>query len=292
MRCRLHSSDQVRLHRWASPFPPPLPSYWDDNLFFLALLQGKTICHPRKLSPPFRHNCELSKNFNPTASSHTCLMEDDSDSYQSSEWEDGEIKSRSIWRQANIFRPIGGPDADTSHLALCQRRGKGDSQFDPKLYIRKLLTKKPVHGTKYIKRELEMLRSCDHRNILRFEDFSYSPRSWKEPFAKLYTEYCAKGDLEQFTVSGKRPNWQLSNGKGFQVFSQIAQALLYIHHGIELTWEGLPCMARIHTDQSSRGNLRNGEWETILHRDIKPGNSESQNSFVSRHDADRRCSFH
>jgi len=213
-------------------------------------------------------------------------MTDDSDSYESSEWEDGEIKSRSIWRQAEIVRPIGGRGTDTSHLALCQRRGKDDSRLDPKLYIRKLLTKKPVHGTKYIKRELEMLRSCDHWNILCYEDFSYNPRSWKDPTAKLYTEYCAQGDLDQFTVSDKGPNRRLSIEQGIQVFSQITQALLYIHHGIELTREGLPCMAKIHTARGGRANLRNGEWKTIIHRDIKPSNSQSQNIFAYQCDAD------
>lgn len=225
------------------------------------------------------------------------FMGDDSDNYdsdESSEWEEVDIPSRWIWEKADVVRPIGGKGAKTSHLSLCQRREKRDPRFEAKLYVRKLLSERPGHGMKYIKREVDMLQKCEHWNILRYEDFSYSPGSWDDPSAKLYTEYCAKGDLDQFTDSGRGSNRGLSVEQGIQVFSQIAQALLYIHHGISLAPGGLPYTANIHAAQGSRTGRGNDQWKTILHRDIKPQNSQSQNNnifVVCRHDADRRRSL-
>lgn len=40
MRCHMHSSDQARLHRWASPFSPPPSSRGNDDLYLLGLLHG------------------------------------------------------------------------------------------------------------------------------------------------------------------------------------------------------------------------------------------------------------
>lgn len=187
-----------------------------------------------------------------------------------------DIPSRWIWRKADISLPIGARGVDTSHLALCQRRERNASQFGRKPYVRKLLTKKPGHGAKYIKRELDMLQQCEHWNILRYEDFEYKPNSWKDPYAKLYTEYCPQGDLGRFTFSERGSNRRLNVQQGIQVFSQIAQALLYIHHGISLTQDGLPEVANLRAAQSSGMGLQHGDWKTILHRDIKPSNSQSQ----------------
>ena len=193
-------------------------------------------------------------------------MEDSSDSSDDSrDWESVPIQSRWFWGEAKISMPSHGSDADTSHLMLCRRRErKAGSRFQPKLYVRKILNRKAGHGMKYVKRELDMLQKCEHRNILIYEDFSYSGRPWEDPTARLFTEYCAKGDLYRF--SG--PDLSLNTRQGVQVFSQVAQALLYIHHGISLTPEGVPWMKEIRTWTRPQ----DGDWETILHRDIKPQN--------------------
>jgi serine/threonine protein kinase len=90
----------------------------------------------------------------------------------------------------------------------------------------------------------------------------------------LFTEYCAKGDLYQFTATAGPPNLKLNVKQGVQVFSQIAQALLYIHHGISLTLEGVPCMEEIRTARVNGASPQDGDWNTILHRDIKPQNGQ------------------
>lgn len=205
-------------------------------------------------------------------------MEDSSDSSDSSQprdWENVPIQSRWDWDEARISMPSRGTDADTSHLMLCRRRErKAGSRFEPQLYVRKILNRKAGHGMKYVKRELEMLQKCEHRNILMYEDFSYSGRPWKDPTARLFTEYCAKGDLYQFTATAGPPNLKLNVKQGVQVFSQIAQALLYIHHGISLTLEGVPCMEEIRTARVNGASPQDGDWNTILHRDIKPQNGQ------------------
>jgi serine/threonine protein kinase len=213
-------------------------------------------------------------------------MEDESD-YESSEWEDVEIPSLWDWEKANTPRTVGG--ANNSNLMLCRRRRREQgSRWEPKLYVRKVLTRDSRRGMILVKRELEMLQRCEHRNILCYEDFSYKGKPWDDPTAKLFTEYCEQGDLEQFMVTKDGPNRKLSPELGVQVFSQLAQALLYIHHGISLTPGGFPCMAEFRADGTSS---RNGDWETILHRDIKPSNGQSRNMFASRHDADQCAVF-
>lgn len=208
-------------------------------------------------------------------------MGDSSDSSDDSQsrrdWERTEIQSWWDWDEANVDMPLGGSDADTSSLMLCRRRERKEgARFEPQLYVRKILSRKAGHGMKYVKREYDMLQKCEHRNILRYEDFAYSGRPWDDPNAKLFTEYCTKGDLHQFTatVGGRM---RLNIEQGIQVFSQIAQALLYIHHGISLTLEGMPYMAEVHIPGVSGTRKQNGEWKTILHRDIKPRNGRSPN---------------
>jgi serine/threonine protein kinase len=137
-----------------------------------------------------------------------------------------------------------------------------------------------------------MLQKCEHRNILRYEDFAYSGRPWEDPNAKLYTEYCQQGDLLQFTATVDGPNLRLNIEQGIQVFSQIAQALLYIHHGISLTLEGMPYMAEIHVPGVNGTRTQYSDWERILHRDIKPHNGQLQSLVASGHDTDRGCSVH
>lgn len=210
-------------------------------------------------------------------------MKGDTDDYESGEWDDAEIASQWIWEKANTPRTVGG--ANNLNLMLCRRREpRPGSRFEPKLYVRKVLTRNPRRGMIYVKRELDMLRRCEHQNILCYEDFSYRGKPWDDPTAKLFTEYCEQGDLDQFMVTDNGPNRKLSLEQGVQVFSQLAQALLYIHHGISLTPGGFPCMAKFRAEGTSS---RNGDWKTILHRDIKPSNGQSRNMFASRHNADQ-----
>lgn len=181
---------------------------------------------------------------------------------------------RWYWEDAGTAGIVGGTGLNNPNITLCRRREfKQGSQFEQKLYVRKILFSNSREGMKNVKRELEMLRRCEHQNILRYEDFSYIG-SWDEPNAKLFTEYCEQGDLDQFTTTRKGPKRRLSVEQGIQVFSQLAQALLYIHHGIWLTREGTPQTAETRTARAGATSQQNGDWETILHRDIKPSNGQ------------------
>jgi serine/threonine protein kinase len=126
---------------------------------------------------------------------------------------------------------------------------------------------------KFVKRELEILRFCEHPNIVRYEDFSYGGAGLDSTPSILFTEYCALGDLDQFNTE-QGAYQRLNFEEGLQVFRQIAQALLYIHHGIFSSEGELRLAASAHV--APRGSTRSHEddWQTILHRDIKPSNGQ------------------
>jgi hypothetical protein len=106
------------------------------------------------------------------------------------------------------------------------------------------------------------------------EDFSYHVKSLDGTKARLYTEHCAYNDLDQFLITRNWGRQRLGFEEGAQVFSQLAQALLYIHHGISIT-EGIPALAAtVQTESLSESRAQDRDWHTILHREIQPGNSQ------------------
>lgn len=113
-----------------------------------------------------------------------------------------------------------------------------------------------------------MLKDLTHPNIVDYVDFSYDPDS---QVAKMYTQYCEFGDLEQ-TLQSRDGKGKLNTREAAHVMYQIASALLYLHHGVHhtdntLKLAQLPSLAR-------EGKARNG-WVPLLHRDIKPANGGS-----------------
>jgi serine/threonine protein kinase len=149
------------------------------------------------------------------------------------------------------------------------------SSFEPQLYVSKELVRNPKFGMKFIKRELEILRFCEHPNILRYEDFSYGGTGLDSKSTRLFTEYCALGDLDQFRFTGQGGHQRLSFGEELQVFRQLAQALLYTHHGIISFEGGLRLATAAHVTPRGSTRLHEEEWQTILHRDINPSNGQS-----------------
>jgi serine/threonine protein kinase len=179
------------------------------------------------------------------------------------EWE-ARIDSVWLWEDSatKALPKKGGMNAG---VALCQRRSRRPgAQLEREIYVSKKLSSDREGGMEYVRRELETLKICEHPNILRYVDFSYGGAGLHSTPPTLFTEYCALGDLDQFNAEqGGRQ--RLSFEEGLQVFRQLAQALLYIHHGIYSSEGTLrPAVAR----------LREGDWQTIIHRDIKPGNGQ------------------
>lgn len=216
-------------------------------------------------------------------------MEED---YDLVDWEEGKIESNWLWTEAENAQTLGIKGANNVGLTLCQRRSRlKGSQLDPQLHVCKALNCTRSRGIRFVKRELDMLRRCVHPNILRYEDFSYGGRSLDGMNARLYTEYCAYGDLDQFRFDVKSGSKRLSVQEGAQVFRQLAQALLYIHHGISLVERTLALAVTVQTEAFDSSKVQDGDWHTILHRDIKPSNSQSQTMLASRHGANLSTVF-
>lgn len=215
------------------------------------------------------------------------------------EWtRNGSCRPRYIWHTQNGQLQTGKfNQAARITLAKRQPRGKG-SRVEPKLYACKwyptvgLSTTDPsgssISGLKYVQREAATFASINHPNIVRFQDFSYELGGAQ--LAKLYMDYCPYGDLSQFV---RRPNDQtdprMNPRKGIQVFSQLAEALLYLHHGVFKTDVRLELgkldfgvfkvegqsqeVSSVFKEFESAQDL--SDWKTIIHRDVKPANGMS-----------------
>jgi serine/threonine protein kinase len=197
-------------------------------------------------------------------------MEED---YEIVEWEEGRIDSIWDWAEADIVQTLGIKGANNAGLTLCRRRSRlKGSPLESQLFVCKALNGTRHQGMRSVKRELDMLRACVHPNILGYEDFSYNGKTLDGMNASLYTEHCAYGDLDQFRFAGNKSQQKLSFQEGAQVFRQLAQALLYIHHGISIT-DGVSALAAKGQTKSFSGSReQDRDWQTILHRDIKPSN--------------------
>jgi serine/threonine protein kinase len=126
-----------------------------------------------------------------------------------------------------------------------------------------------IDGDKYIFQEWKTFRSLQHPNIVAYEDFSYDPNGAR--VAKLYMEYCPGGDLRLFQNAGSQDN-RLGVDEGLQILEQLAQALLYIHHGISKTADRLQLARPADSEPALSHDGKASEWNSILHRDVKPEN--------------------
>jgi serine/threonine protein kinase len=219
------------------------------------------------------------------------------ENYDFVEWEEGRIDSIWDWTQVDLTETFGMKGANNAGLTICQRRSRlKGSRLESVFYVCKALNGTRRQGMRSVKREVDMLRKCVHPSILGYKDFSYSGQGLDGMTARLYTEHCAFGDLDQFRFTGKRGHPRLSFQEGAQVFRQLAQALLYIHHGISITEDYLEDYLKLEAElppesyiveaafepeSSSGSRARDNDWHTILHRGIKPGNGQSQTTLVT-----------
>jgi len=210
-------------------------------------------------------------------------MEED---YDVVEGEEGRIDSIWHWTPVDHVKTLGMKGANNAGITLCQRRSRlKGCPLESRLYVCKALDGTRKQGMRSVKRELDMLRGCIHPNILSYEDFSYHGKSLDGMKARLYTEHCAYGDLDQFLTTGNEGQQRLTFQEGARVFYQLAKALLYIHHGISIA-DGLPHVATVQSQSFGGPRTLDRDWHTILHRDIKPSNRQSQTMLAPRQDND------
>ncbi|KAM3418108.1 hypothetical protein BST61_g6313 [Cercospora zeina] len=178
------------------------------------------------------------------------------------------------WQDApQPFVPHHGKQAGSIRRVRRKKKGK-HAKVEAELYICKEYSLAGVNsahanGSRYVFGEYyvlgELLKGLKHPNIIDCVDFSYSPNS---QVARLYTEYCRFGDLEQ-ALRTRKARSKLDTQEAKHVLYQIACGLLYLHHGVYYTGNtlkivSLPSVVR-------EGDAPNG-WVPILHRDIKPPN--------------------
>lgn len=211
----------------------------------------------------------------------------------------GGCKPRYIWHANHGHLPTVGKFNQAARITLARRQARGkNASTEPELYACKWYptaglgetssSGSSINGLRYIQREAATFASINHPHIVRFQDFSYELGGAR--LARLYMEYCPQGDLSQFSNRhGSSNDPRLSYDEGLQVLSQLAQALLYLHHGVFRsddvlklakldfnvfkTEDSLRSVNAIFKEFDSAQN--DTEWRTILHRDVKPANGMS-----------------
>lgn len=160
-----------------------------------------------------------------------------------------------------------------------------------KKLVRKVVVLQNSKDKADVEKEFERLRKVDHPNIVRYEDFDIESTPNLE-IAMLYMEMCEAGTLHKYvrdeasriTLSrkklesvGTRPKDSadqpvrlspIVGGAGllesvvWDWIMQITSALVYCHYGIK------------DLDRNLGKPLVPQNTRTILHRDLKPDNSE------------------
>jgi len=139
----------------------------------------------------------------------------------------------------------------------------------PEVFVCKVLPC-DARRAKYVQSEYEILQGLDHPNIVRFVDFEYRPSIFN---AFLYLEYCRKGDLGAYLSPGRAP---LSVKQLLQIIQQISSALVYIHYGVKITVNADGSTSDPDAVESKYDLDGSGKQKFVIHRDIKPQNSECQ----------------
>jgi hypothetical protein len=193
-------------------------------------------------------------------------------------WKGEKCTSVHAWESAPL--PRHAPSLDSGKQAVritlvrkrAPRKGAQEERYVCKWYKTSGVMQTGIGGSKYIYREWSILSSVRHPNIVAYKDFSYDPNG--AGLAKLYLEYCPRGDLSQHLKKGSRDD-RLNYREGLQVLEQLTQAILYIHHGISRNGDSTALAVPVPGSSQPRGEDDPTKWVTILHRDIKPGNGKA-----------------
>jgi hypothetical protein len=193
-------------------------------------------------------------------------------------WKGDKCTSRYVWENAPLpsHSPSFGSGKQAVNITLMRKRDP--KRAAPKgLYVCKWyrtsgVKQTSVGGPKFIHREWTILSSVHHPNIVAYEDFSYDPNGAR--LAKLYLEYCPRGDLSRHLKGNSRDD-RLEYHEGLQVLEQLTQALLYIHHGVSRNGSSTELASVVSAGLQPTGEDDPTKWATILHRDIKPANGKA-----------------
>ncbi|KAK1244443.1 hypothetical protein MKX07_003242, partial [Trichoderma sp. CBMAI-0711] len=155
--------------------------------------------------------------------------------------------------------------------AVSSRLGKGqcnrhsfalDSNSDDELgrgsygVVYKAIREKQMRNTDL---ELKCYMTLDHPHIIR-----HIQHEVDESKMHIYTEYCHYRDLEYMYFQAHHPSRRVHTDEfAWALLEALASALSRCHHGLAA------CQVNGVLSQYSEFER---EWETILHRDIKPGN--------------------
>jgi serine/threonine protein kinase len=200
-------------------------------------------------------------------------------------WKGDRCISRYLWENAPLpsRSPPISPGQQAVQISLMRKRGpkKGTGK---ELYVCKWFKTSGVKQAgfgepKFIHREWMILSSVHHPNIVSYADFSYDPNG--ASLAKHYLEYCPGGDLSRHLKRSSRDD-RLSFREGLQVLEQLAQALMYIHHGIREEGKTTKLASPIHDSLHPDAKDERTMWTTILHRDIKPANGKLHTRYIPK----------
>lgn len=176
------------------------------------------------------------------------------------------------WRLDPPSFKIRGRQVSRFHLA--QKSGNFSFRWQSsQKYICKFYYN--IDFLKDIEREYRILRELKHQNVIRYEDFELDGANG---VAKLYTELCPKFDLELYLQDSSHLNHELPYLLARQVVQQISSALVYLHFGIVISvnHDGSLDSPDLADNPEAFGGL--DAFKPIIHRDIKPKNSNKRSS--------------
>lgn len=155
---------------------------------------------------------------------------------------------------------------------------------DGPLTSRQILCRKEVNYVKMGQKEREqlyaefsILSSLRHPNIVAYYHRSHLKETQD---LHLYMEYCGGGDLSKLIKDLTIRNQYADEAFVWSIFSQLATALYRCHYGVDPPEAGTNIMGLTGQVKPPPG-LRSKSLTMILHRDLKPDNSEFQDHETS-----------
>jgi serine/threonine protein kinase len=190
-----------------------------------------------------------------------------------------EIKPQYDWLETTQTLPSA---SQTKHgqavrLQLVKKRTRRfyGRQTDPQLYVCKVIA--CGAGTNYFARnaarEYNILKKLRHPHILAYADFAYTYSRDFIGVSRLYTKFCANGDLGLF-LPKRRKAGQFTENYAWGVALQVSSALVYLHYGATLLLDRDKGYSKLELAEWRYNFKSEKKHYVYLHRDIKPENSK------------------
>ncbi|KAL9613782.1 MAG: hypothetical protein Q9167_001673, partial [Letrouitia subvulpina] len=149
-----------------------------------------------------------------------------------------------------------------------------EREYDNKVVCCKVIPRRSHHAP-VVAKELTIVKDLlgHHDRIIQIHAAIASPRQ-----TEIYMDYCDGGDLHQFINSyyfnPAHPAAAIPESFIWHAFAQLAEALLYIHHGVSPS--DLPKQRHLPpsggSSSSPSSSIFRADWLPVIHRDIKPSN--------------------